>query len=110
MNDLAANRLASPARVESANLAGCDPGGRLISPAVFWHTFRPTFNDQLESLLLPPWLLSPWPGASALWHQLVADGGRIKDTDWLFGLGAGRSGQPVRHRPLLCFDELDLRP
>ncbi|MCA9870446.1 MAG: hypothetical protein KC487_08745, partial [Anaerolineae bacterium] len=51
-----------------------------ISPAVFWYTFRPTFNDQLESLLFALGYFLHSQGASALWHQLVADGGRIKDT------------------------------
>ena len=81
-----------------------------ISPAVFWYTFRPTFNDQLESLLFALGYFLHGQGASALWHQLVADGGRIKDSALALGLAlADLAG--LRHRPLLCFDELDfLRP
>ncbi|MEZ4729614.1 MAG: hypothetical protein R3E79_20995 [Caldilineaceae bacterium] len=49
-------------------------------------------------------------GASTLWHQLVADGGRLKDSQ--LALGLARSDlAALPHQPLLCFDELDfLRP
>lgn len=81
-----------------------------ISPAVFWYTFRPTFNDQLDSLLFALGYFLHGQGASALWLQLVADGGRIKDSNLALGLAVGDLASMV-YRPLLCFDELDfLRP
>ncbi|MEZ4768103.1 MAG: tetratricopeptide repeat protein [Caldilineales bacterium] len=81
-----------------------------VSPAVFWFTFRPTFNDQLDSLLFALGHFLHEGGASALWHQLVADGGHIKDSALALGLTLGDLGSK-RYRPLLCFDELDfLRP
>ena len=80
------------------------------SPATFWYTFRPTLNDQVESLLFALGHFLHTHGASTLWHQLVADGGRIKDVSLALGLTIGdlkSLGRP----PLLCFDELDfLRP
>jgi tetratricopeptide (TPR) repeat protein len=80
------------------------------SPAVFWYTFRPTFNDQLESLLFALGNFLNQHGAPTLWHQLVADGGRIKDGSLALGLArADLNG--LAYKPLLCFDELDfLRP
>lgn len=80
------------------------------SPAVFWFTLRPTFNDQLDSLLFALGHFLHEQGASTLWHQLVADGGRLKDVN--LALGLARSDlAALTHQPLLCFDELDfLRP
>lgn len=80
------------------------------SPAIFWFTFRPTFNDQLDSLLFALGRFLHEQGASTLWHQLVADGGRVKDSH--LALGLARSDlAALPHQPLLCFDELDfLRP
>lgn len=76
------------------------------SPAVFWYTFRPTFNDQLENLLFALGAFLHNHGASTLWHQLIADGGRIKDAALAVGLAA-RDLQSLAAPPLLCFDELD---
>jgi hypothetical protein len=79
------------------------------SPAVFWYTFRPSLNDQLDSLLFALGHFLHRQGASTLWHQLVADGGRIKDPSLAVGLA--RSDLATLNHPLLCFDELDfLRP
>lgn len=80
------------------------------SPAVFWFTLRPTFNDQLDSLLFALGHFLHEQGASTLWHQLVADGGRLKNVN--LALGLTRSDlAALTHQPLLCFDELDfLRP
>lgn len=79
------------------------------SPAVFWYTVRPSFNDQLDSLLFALGHFLHRQGASTLWHQLVADGGRIKDPSLAVGLA--RSDLATLNQPLLCFDELDfLRP
>lgn len=81
-----------------------------VSPATFWFTFRPTFNDQLDSLLFALGHFLYEQGASTLWHQLIADGGRLKDVN--LALGLARSDlAALSHQPLLCFDELDfLRP
>lgn len=80
------------------------------SPAVFWYTFRPTFNDQVDSLLFALGYFLHRHGASTLWHQLVADGGRMKDLSLALGLARGDLGS-LPAQPLLCFDELDfLRP
>ena len=80
------------------------------SPAIFWYTFRPTLNDQIDSLLFAVGQFLHEQGASALWHQLVADGGRVKDGNLAAGL-ARNDLRSLTRRPLLCFDELDfLRP
>ncbi len=80
------------------------------SPAVFWFTIRATFNDQLDSLLFALGHFLHRHGASTLWHQLVADGGRLKDNHLALGL-ASADLAALDYLPLLCFDELDfLRP
>lgn len=80
------------------------------SPVVFWFTFRATFNDHSDSLLFALGHFLHTHGASTLWHQLVADGGRLQDGNLALGLirtDLAALSQP----PLLCFDELDvLRP
>ncbi len=80
------------------------------SPAIFWFTFRATFNDQIDSLLFALGYFLHTQGASTLWHQLVADGGRLQDGT--LALGLLRTDLAALHQqPLLCFDELDvLRP
>jgi tetratricopeptide (TPR) repeat protein len=85
-------------------------GERWPSPAVFWFTLRPTFNDQLDSLIFALGHFLHEQGASTLWQQLVADGGRFKESSLALGL-ARRDLAALTGRPLLCFDELDfLRP
>lgn len=80
------------------------------SRAIFWFTFRLSFNDQIDSLLFALGYFLHTHGASTLWHQLVADGGRVQDGNLALGLARtdlAALGAP----PLLCFDELDvLRP
>lgn len=76
------------------------------SPAVFWYTIRPSFNDQLESLLFALGYFLHTHGASTLWHQLVADTGRLTDAGIALGLALGDLAD-IPHRPLLCFDDLD---
>ena len=90
--------------------AGAVAVDRWPTPAVFWYTFRLAFNDQLENLLFALGHFLHTHGASTLWHQLIADGGRIKDTGLAAGL-ALNDLERLPNRPLLCFDELDfLRP
>ena len=80
------------------------------SPATFWFTFRLTFNDQLESLLFALGRFLHEQGASTLWHQLIADGGRLKDSNLALGLVCSDLAA-LSQQPLLCFDEVDvLRP
>ncbi|MEZ4865832.1 MAG: hypothetical protein R3C14_31250 [Caldilineaceae bacterium] len=83
---------------------------RWRAPAVFWFTFRPSFNDQLDSLLFALGHFLHEHGASTLWQQLIANGGRLQDSN--LALGLARSDlAALPHQPLLCFDELDfLRP
>ncbi|MCB0186873.1 MAG: hypothetical protein KDE31_21550, partial [Caldilineaceae bacterium] len=80
------------------------------SPAVFWFTFRATFNDHSDSLLFALGHFLHTQGASTLWHQLIADGGRLQDGNLALGL-IRTDLAALDHPPLLCFDELDvLRP
>ncbi len=112
LDDLAAGKtisLTGPGGVGKSSLAAA-VADAWNSPAIFWYTFRPTFNDQLESLLFALGHFLHRQGASTLWHQLVADGGRIKDGTLALGLARSDLGVLSR-KPLLCFDELDfLRP
>lgn len=80
------------------------------SPAIFWYTFRPTFNDNLDSLLFALGHFLNSHGASTLWHQLLADGGHIPDSSLALGLARSDLAS-LPYAPLLCFDEMDfLRP
>lgn len=80
------------------------------SSASFWFTLRPTFNDQIESLLFALGQFLHQQGAATLWQQLVADGGQPRDVSLALGL-ARRDLAELAYPPLLCFDELDfLRP
>jgi tetratricopeptide (TPR) repeat protein len=80
---------------------------RLAPAPLFWFTVRPSLNDQLSSLVFALGYFLHRQGASSLWLQLVADGGKV-DSKMVFSL--------VRHDlehlratpPLLCFDEVDL--
>ena len=115
LSDLEAGKMVSitgPGGIGKTSLAAaaCE---QWPSPALFWYTFRPSLNDQLESLLFALGHFLHTHGASTLWHQLIADGGRIKDSSLALGLTitdlAALAHTP--QRPLLCFDELDfLRP
>lgn len=111
LDDLTAGKtvsLTGPGGVGKSSLAAA-VADAWNSPAIFWYTFRPTFNDQLESLLFALGHFLHRQGASTLWHQLVADGGRIKDGN--LALGLARSDLDSLPNPLLCFDEMDfLRP
>jgi tetratricopeptide (TPR) repeat protein len=76
----------------------------------FWYTIRPGLNDQLESLLFALGHFLHQQGASALWHQLVADRGRAAEGSLALGLALADLAS-LAEPPLLCFDELDvLRP
>ena len=76
------------------------------SPAVFWFTIRPTFNDNLSSLLFALGHFLHKHIASTLWLQLVADGGQLKDLN--LALGLARSDlENLPYRPLLCIDEVN---
>jgi tetratricopeptide (TPR) repeat protein len=73
----------------------------------FWYTFRPGLSDRLEGLLFTLGRFLHAQGASALWHQLVAEQGRQPDGALALGLAlADLRALPAT--PLLCFDELDL--
>ncbi|MFN3331130.1 MAG: hypothetical protein ACK47M_01295, partial [Caldilinea sp.] len=77
------------------------------NPAVFWYTLRPTINDQVDSALFALAHFCHQHGASSLWRQVIADGGRIADRNMALGyLRADLHDLPVQ--PLLCFDELDM--
>lgn len=76
----------------------------------FWYTFRLGLSDQLAGLLFTLGRFLHGQGASALWHQLVADRGRMPDGALALGLALADLRQ-LPAPPLLCFDDLDvLRP
>ena len=101
--------LTGPGGIGKTSL-GAAVTGRWHAPAVFWFTIRPTLNDQVQSLFFALGQFLHEQGASALWHQLVADAGHIQDLHLALGLAHGDL-ERLPTRPLLCFDELDfLRP
>ncbi|WP_420643619.1 hypothetical protein [Candidatus Leptofilum sp.] len=74
----------------------------------FWFTIRPSFNDNLSSLLFALGQFLHQQGASRLWLQLVADGGKVDNPDLALAQLRGDLHQLQATPPLLCFDEIDL--
>ena len=73
---------------------------------VFWFTIRPTFNDQLSSLLFSLGNYLHQQEASSLWLQLVADKGKIENYN--LALAQLRDDLHALPRsPLFCFDDTD---
>lgn len=72
---------------------------------LFWYTIRPQLNDQLESLIFSLGAFLQQQGASSLWQQLAADGGKIENYD--LALAAARNDLTQLNLPLLCIDEID---
>jgi tetratricopeptide (TPR) repeat protein len=78
------------------------------SRAVFWHSFRPGLNDDLNSLLFSLGHFAHVAGAPALWAQLLAGEGRIGPPAQALGFLHMDLEAIAARRPLLCFDEVDL--
>lgn len=74
---------------------------------VFWFTVRPSLNDQLNSLVFALGYFLHRQGASSVWLQLVADGGKA-DSKMMVGLVRHDLEHLRANPPLLCFDEIDL--
>lgn len=74
--------------------------------SVFWFTISPTFNDQLSSLIFSLGYFLHTQGASGLWSQLVADGGKIDNPDLALAHFRG-DVHALKKRPLFCIDEID---
>jgi len=78
------------------------------TPVVFWYTFLPGLNDNLPGLLFAlSHFLRQWT-PSALWLQLVADQGQMRNPEQLLGILRADLEQLQPQTPLLCFDEVDL--
>lgn len=69
----------------------------------FWYTFRTPLNDQYNSLLFSLAHFLHQQGRSALWLQLMVDGGKLRNHNQLQGYLA----RDLKLQPLLCFDEVD---
>ncbi len=76
--------------------------------AVFWYTFRPGLNDDLNSLLFSLGHFAHAAGAPSLWAQLLAGEGRVGPLAQALGLLRLDLEATAGRRPLLCFDEVDL--
>lgn len=101
--------LTGPGGVGKTSLGAAAADGWAPAPR-FWYTFRPGLNDRLEGLLFTLGHFLHAQGASALWHQLVAEHGRSLDGALALGLALADL-RNLPEPPLLCFDELDaLRP
>lgn len=74
---------------------------------VFWFTFRTGLNDHLRTLLFSLSYFLHCHGSSALWLQLVADSGQIKQ-ELIPGLMQHDLDNLHKTLPLLCFDEIGL--
>ena len=74
----------------------------------FWFTMRPTFNDNLGSLLFSLGQFLHQQGASRLWLQLVADGGKVDNPNLALEQLRSDLHQLQAAPPLFCFDEIDL--
>jgi tetratricopeptide (TPR) repeat protein len=74
----------------------------------FWFTIRPTFNDDLGSLLFSLGQFLHRLGASRLWLQLVADGGKVENPNLALAQLRADLHQLAAAPPLFCLDEVDL--
>lgn len=74
--------------------------------AVFWFTFRPTLNDQLNGLLFSLGYFLHQQGVSGLWLQLAADHGNVENLHVALEQLRGDL-HTLQPKPLLCFDEID---
>ncbi|MFZ0545281.1 MAG: tetratricopeptide repeat protein [Candidatus Promineifilaceae bacterium] len=84
-----------------------------LAQHVFWFTLRPSFNDQLSSLLFSLGYFLHRQGASGLWQQLIADKGKIEDFNLALGHIRGDqkalSNRKALSDPvLICIDELEV--
>ena len=78
------------------------------TPATFWYTFLPGLNDNLPGLLFAlGYFIHQWI-PSALWLQLMADRGQVRNPAQLLAILRADLEQLRSHQPLLCFDEVDL--
>jgi tetratricopeptide (TPR) repeat protein len=75
---------------------------------IFWHTFHPGLNDDLNSLLFSLGHFTRTAGAPTLWAQLLAGEGRIVSISQAIGMLRIDLEHIATRRPLLCFDEVDL--
>ena len=76
---------------------------------VFWYTFRPNLNDNLNSLLFTLGHFIQQHTSSVLWLQLMANRGSTMDRALLMGLLRGDLAKlNSDSMPLLIFDEVDL--
>ena len=78
------------------------------TPATFWYTFLPGINDNLPGLLFAlGFFIHQWV-PSALWRQLMADQGQVRNPAQLLAILRADLEQLRAYQPLLCFDEVDL--
>ena len=78
------------------------------TPATFWYTFLPGLNDNLPGLLFAlGYFLQQWI-PSALWLQLMADQGQVRNPAQLLAILRADLEELRPHQSLLCFDEVDL--
>ncbi len=75
--------------------------------AIFWQTFHPGLNDDLNSLLFSLGHFAREIGAPTLWAQLLAGKGRGAPTAQAVGMLRMDLEALAERRPLLCFDEVD---
>lgn len=75
---------------------------------VFWCTFRPGLNAQLESLLFALGQFLKENDAPGLWSYMLAQEGQAWQPHLALGLLRADLEQTRSRRLLLCFDEVDL--
>ncbi len=76
--------------------------------ATFWYTFLPDLSDNLPGLLFAlGHFVRQWT-PSALWLQLMADQGQVRNPVQLLGILRADLERLQLHQPLLCFDEVDI--
>ena len=80
---------------------------RYAGSPVFWYTFRKGINIQVDALLFSIGTFLHQQTQSALWLQLVADRGEIKNIGLAFGLLKGDLARLTDEKIIFCFDDIE---
>lgn len=79
-----------------------------LDSAVYWYTFRPGLNDNLDSLIFTLAHFLSTIGCANLWLQIAANEGKVGSPEQTLGFLREDFQCAAEKRVLLCFDEVDI--